>query len=161
MNEETETNGNQSTGASPGDIDPILQNDLGSTSPDEPLLAKDTYNLEVVKCVQARNKADTGNMIKIELKTTEPLQAQDGSPVPAGRRVFTQIALTPTPDYSVATIQRALKRFRLACGCKDPGAFYPLEQYTGMRVRTKVGLSKATDDYPNPRNEVKGWEIPK
>ncbi len=155
----TDTNEQQSQGTS--DIDPILQNDLGATSPDEPLLAKDTYELEVVKCIQARNKADTGNMIKIELKTTESLKAQDGSPVPAGRRVFTQIALQPTPDYSLESIQRALKRFRLACGCSEAGAFYPLEQYTGLRVRTKVGLSKATDDYPNPRNEVKGWEIKK
>ena len=112
--------------------------------PDEPLLAKDTYELEVVKCIQARNKADTGNMIKIELKTTELLEAQDGSPVPAGRRVFMQIALQPTPDYSLESIQRGPKRFRLAWA-PEAGAFHPLEQYTGLRVRTKVGLSKTTE----------------
>lgn len=143
------------------DIDPILQNDLGQTSPDEPLLPKDTYELEVVKCTQARNKADTGNMIKIELKTLDQVTSVDGQPIPAGRRVFTQIALQPTPDYSKESVQRALKRFRMACGCSESGAFWPVEQYAGMRVRTKIGLSKTTDEYPNPRNEVKGWEIKK
>jgi hypothetical protein len=140
-------------------IDPILQENLDDVSTNEPLLPKDDYEVEVVKLTQKRNNADTGNMINIEMKTTSDHKAVDESLVPAGRRIFHRIVITPTEKMNADAVKRNLKRFQVACN--GDGNFYPLDQYVGARLTLKLGMSKTTDEYPDERNEVKGFVVPK
>lgn len=139
-------------------IDPILQNNLGDVSTKDPLLPKNKYTFEVVKVSQTKTNDGKGNLLKIQLKTLEDATSVDGQPIPAGRTIFHQISLTPTPKYTTENIQRNLKRFQVALVPNFSGQMFPLEQWVGLQGTLSLGFSKATDEYPEVRNEVKGFE---
>ncbi len=143
---------------SPDVVDPLLQENLDDVKSSDPLFVKGTYNLEIVKMSQARNKAGTGNMLNVELKTTTEEKAVTGEPIPAGRRLFGRIVLTPTENYPESKVKQTLKKFQECFGTS--GAFGALERYVGLQGPVKVGDTKATDDYPEVRSEVKDW-VPK
>ena len=136
--------------------DPILSNDLTNTSTAISVLPANTYRLAVVRVEQARNKDDTGNVIKVQLKTLDDITAVDGQTVRAGWPLFDNIALTPTPNYPASSIEKNLKKFRLACGFAA-GPFGDLLQYEGKIVRAKVKIQKATDEY-DEANRIRGYE---
>ena len=127
-------------------VDPILMNDQTGTSTAMPLLPPDEYRLQVVKVEQARNSKNTGNVIKIQLKTLDDVVAVSGEPIKAGFPLFHNISITPTPDYPQSSINRALKQFMSAAGV-DTGAFYPLKRYEGMTVKAKLKVQPATDEW--------------
>ena len=129
-----------------GDVDPILMNDQSDTSTAMPLLPKDEYRLQIVKITQERNKADTGNYLKIQLKTMDDATAVSGEPIHPGFPLFHNISITPTSDYTQSSINRALKQLMVAAGF-DSGAFYPLERYEGKIVKANVKINKATTEF--------------
>lgn len=141
-------------------IDPILAENLDDVSPADPLFPVGDVNFEVVKVYQAfgKDKPDGtkgGLLVKFELKTTQDYVSVTGDPIPAGRRIFTQISLKPSEKYTKEMIQRNLKRFQVCVGAVGP--FYPLEQYVGTRGILKMGMKKPTDTYPDEANEVKSF----
>lgn len=142
------------------DIDPILTNDLGDVSPDQPLVPANDYNM-VVKSLDNATSEKTGNkMIVIKLQSSDPITAVSGETIPAGGvTLTTRIMISPTEKRTVEAIKRDLKRFQLACGITS-GPFYPLEQYQDRTVKVNVGFAKKTPDYPEDRNEVKRFVQP-
>jgi len=147
----------QASANSNADVDPILTNDLTDTSPDNPLIPKNDYAMTIVKIEQGKSKNSGNAMLNIQLKTINPTTAVNGEALPAGSvTLFHHIVLTPTEKLSAEQIKRALKRFQLACGVQS-GPVYPLEQYVGKNVMVSVGISKPTAEYPDERNEVKGF----
>ncbi len=162
MTPDAETTG---TDVPAAEVDPILTNDQSETKPGLPILPPGNYRCKVVKVEQVRNSKDTGNLIKIQLGLLdEGVNAIGGEAVKPGFPLFAQIAITPTPNYEKAAIDRALKTFMLAAGVPNDhpgsGAFYPLSRFEGQVVVAKVKVSKETDDWPE-RNEVKGYVLPK
>lgn len=146
------------------EIDPVLMNDQSETKAGLPLLPPGNYRCKVMKIEQVRNSKDTGNLIKIQLATLDDCHAISGESVKPGFPIFTQIPITPTPNYEKAAIDRALKTFMLAAGVPDgspgTGPFFPLDRYNGQVVVAKVKVTKETDDWPE-KNEVKGYQLPK
>lgn len=139
-------------------LDPILENDQTNTSTAMPLLPSDEYALGVVKVEQARNSKDTGNVIKIQLKTLSDHTAVNGEPLKAGFPLFHTISITPTPDYPKSSIDRALKGFMLACGF-DTGSFAShMHEYEGKTVRAKVKTRKATEEW-DESNRISGFVV--
>ena len=128
--------------------------------PDEPLVPKNNYVLEIVKVEQKHSDDKDSNYLNIQLKTIEPVTSVTGEPLPAGKTFFGIIGITPSEKYSQAAINRSLKRFMLCFG-KTSGSVAPLEQWTGLRGECAIGFSKTTPDYPVIRNEVKGFNAPK
>ena len=133
-------------GGTAADVDPVLMNDQSDTSTAMPILPPDEYRLQIVKIEQVRNKADTGNVLKVNLKTTEDTIAVGGEPVKAGFPIFHNISITPTADYLQSSINRSLKALMVAAGF-ETGAFYPLDRYTGKVVRAKVKVQAATAEW--------------
>ena len=138
-----------------GDIDPLLAENLDDVSTKEPLWPKSVYPLEIVKLVQVRNKANTGNMINIELKTTKEHRAVTGENVPIGRRVFGRVLLTASENFGEGEIKRGVKKFMECFG--QTGSLAPLDRFVGCVGDVRCGDSKATDDYPDVRTEIKDW----
>lgn len=139
-------------------IDPILSENLSDVSTADPLIAKNRYEVEIVKVTQARNSRDTGNLLKFEFKLTQPTTSVDGQPIPAGRRVFHNMSITPTEKMDLAAIQRNLKRF-MVCFVKDyKGGIAPLDQWTGLTGIVSIGPAKTTEEYPEPKSEIKAFE---
>lgn len=155
MNEQTEQQ-------APPDVDPILTNDQSETKPGLPLLPPGKYRVSVVSVTQARNSKDTGNLVKIQLKLLdEGVRSVSGEACNPGFPIFTQIAITPTPNYDKGAIDRSLKTFMLATGVPEDnpghGAFFPLNRYEGKVIPAeccKVTVSKETDDFPES-NQVR------
>jgi hypothetical protein len=135
------------------DVNPILMNDQTDTSTAMPLLPPDEYALAVVKVEQKRNSKDTGDVIKIQLKTTVECTSITGELVAPGFPLFHTISITPTPDYTISSINRALANFEKD-GCGEVGAFFPLDRYEGKIVRAKVKVQKGNDDYPDESNKI-------
>lgn len=143
----------QSTSA---EVDPILTNDLSDTSTESPIVPKNDYPMTVAKVEQSKSEKTGNNMIVVQLKSLNPITAINGETLPAGALyLFHRIVITPTEKMSAEQVKRNLKRFQVACGVRS-GPFYPLDQYVGKNVMASVGISKATDDYPE-RNEIKGF----
>lgn len=139
-------------------VDPILQENLSDVSVNDPLLPKNDYEVEVVKVTQRRTQDDTGNLLSIEMKLCNETTAVTGEPIPAGRRLFHNISLSPTPNYPLSSIQRNLKRFMLCFVPNYEGGMFPLPQWAGLRGVVTAGPSKTTDRYPEPRSEVKAFK---
>jgi hypothetical protein len=135
-------------------VNPILQNDQTDTSTALPLLPPDEYPLAVVKVECVRNSKDTGDVVKVQLKTTEDTVSVTGEPVKAGFPLFHTISITPTADYPMSSINRALANFQKdGCGFMT-GAFHPLDRYVGKVVRAKVKIQKGNEDYPDDSNKI-------
>lgn len=142
------------------ELDPILTNDLTDVSPEQPLVPSNEYNAQVKKMEQRTSESSGGKYINIQLQSIDPIVTVAGETLPAGGMTFFgRITITPTEKRSKEAIQRDLKRFQLACGVKS-GNFFPFEQYEGKNIRIKVGFSKKSPEYPDDRNEVKGFVIP-
>jgi hypothetical protein len=136
------------------EIDNILTRDLTGVSLADPLLPKGDYEVEMVKIEQRRNKADTGNYLNIQVKTVAPVKSVEGAPIPAGRTLFGMLSLTATESYDEKAVERNLGRFQKAF---DVSRLFPFEANYGKRGKCTVGISKPTADYPEERNEIKGW----
>jgi len=146
--------------STPPEVDPILTNDMTDVRPDQPLVPKNDYILEVVKMEQKRSEKSQLNMLNVQLKSVEPITSVTGETLPAGMTFFGRIVITPTEKLTKAAIERALKRFQLCFGVTS-GPMFPLEQWVGKRGRVAIGFAKKTDEYPDDRNEVKGFNPPK
>jgi hypothetical protein len=145
--------------ATPPEVDPILTNDQSGTDTSMPLLPPNiAYRCKVVKIEQVRNKADTGNILKIQLGTMDETTSVSGEQIRPNYPIFDMIALTPTPNYSVESINKALKRFMVGCG-EPEGSFYPYARFIGKVVKVKLKVTKATDEY-DEQNKVKSYEEP-
>jgi|ERR1043165_3300535 hypothetical protein len=152
-------------GSTSPEVDPILTNDMTDVKPDQPLIPKNDYVLEVVKLEQKRGKdkpdGTPGNSyISVQMKTVEPITSVTGEPLPAGQTYFGRLMITPTDKLTKANIERGLKKFQLCFGVTS-GAFFPFDQYVGKRGKVSIGFAKKTDEYPDDRNEVKGFVLPK
>jgi hypothetical protein len=146
------------------EIDPVLMNDQSETKPGIPLLVPGNIRARVSSIEQVRNSKNTGNLIKILLNTLDETTSVSGEVIKPGFPLFTQIPITPTPNYEKAAIDRALKTFMVAAGIPEgkpgTGPFFPLDRYLGQVVVAKVKVTKETDDWPE-KNEVKGYVLPK
>jgi hypothetical protein len=142
---------------SSSDVDPILMNDQSDTKPGLPLLPPGNYSFKVVSIEQAPNSKGTGKLIKIQLGLMEEEEvcAVGGEPVHPGFPMFTNIPITPTPNYPKASIDKALKTFMLATGVPDEspgtGPFFPLTRYVGKVLPKECCKVKVSKE----RNEVR------
>ena len=140
-------------------LDPILTNDQSDTDTSMPLLPPNVaIRCKLVKIEQVRNKKDTGNGLKIQLATLDELVSVAGEPVRPNYPIFDYIAITPTPDYPISSINKNLKKFMLGFG-KKTGAFGDPQQYVGLVTKVKLKVTKATDEY-DEQNKVKSYEEP-
>jgi hypothetical protein len=134
-----------------------VANDHTDTSTAMPLLPADEYTLAVVDVTVERNSRNTGDVIKIPLKTTEDTVTVTGEPAKAGFPLFHNISITPTADYPLSSINCALKQFMVACGY-ETGSLYPLERYKGKLIRAKVTIQKGTEAYPDEVNRIQRFD---
>ena len=135
--------------------DPILTNDQSETKPGLPLLPPGKYKVKIVAIDQQRNSKDTGNLLVIQLGLLdEDVHAVTGELLKPGFPFFARIALTPTPNYTKESIDRAIKNLMLAAGVPDnapgTGSAWPLDRFVGKVIPIeccKVTVSKETDEY--------------
>ena len=136
-------------------IDDILTNDLTGVSSDTPLIPPNEYDCSITKVEQATSERTGNKMLNIQLRTLNPVTAVSGETL-GTVPLFARITITPTEKRTKEAIHRDLKRFMLSCGTQA-GALAPLDQWVGKNCRVRVGFSKKTEEYPDDRNEVKGF----
>lgn len=136
----------------------ILREDLGGVDVSMPLLPKDTYLMTVKKCEVVDNKKGDGKNIKITLSTTTPTISVAGEPIAPGFPVYDTISLTPTPNYTKASILKKVKLFRQAVTGQAGGAFDPAAQYEGKNVKVVLKVQDEQGDYP-AANKVARYEV--
>jgi len=135
----------------------ILDFDPTGVDTSAPILPKAIYDLEIKNVERGPNKDQTGENVKITLITTQPHIATNGQEVSPGFPLYKYIALTPRTgepgkkDYTTDDIKREVTLFCEAVhGAKVP--MLPLDKHIGRRVRCKIGISPATDQYEESNN---------
>ena len=138
----------------------ILDEDLANVDTSMPVIRGGIiHNFEIANCERMQNRAGTGENIRITLKTTEELQTTKGDMLSAGFPIYKYLSLTErvgTPgkkDWTVDDIKKGLAQWMEATyGTKR--AVAPLEEHIGQRVKCKVTVTKATDEFPNEGNAL-------
>lgn len=136
------------------DINDILNTPMDDVSTKDPVLAGPlNYKCSVAKLETKTNDKGT-QMLAFRLKLEQDGTSVDGEPIPAGRLIFGQIITSTTEKRTKEAVQRDLKKFMVACGVAS-GSIMPLEQWEGKQLVAVIGPSKTSDQYPDPRDEVK------
>lgn len=136
-------------------LDP-MDIDVSDVDTSFPRLAANVYELEISKAEVVDNKAGTGKNLKVQLKTTAPATSTEGEPMVAGTFITTNISLTPTEKYSQDSINKAVTLLMKSAGLtgKISAVRDNPSSLEGKRVTAKVGINKATDEYPESNKIV-------
>lgn len=136
----------------------LLNNDNSDVDLSMPLLPKGDYDLIVKKVEQV--KAKSGNdMVKITLATKDEARSVKGEIIPPNTYVFDQIVLTPSEKLTKESIIKRCESFRQGVLGKTKSAFFPLDQYEGKVVKTRVKVQDADGDFP-AKNAVSFYHTP-
>src|ERR1041385_995658 len=87
-------------------------NDVDTARPRVPAAV---YEFQVDKARVEQNKAKNGELLILDLKPTQPLQATSGETIQSFALIH-RISLTPTENYPVDSIKRNLASFFKAAG---------------------------------------------
>lgn len=138
----------------------MLDTDVSSIDTSFPRITAGLYEMSVDKAESVPNKAQTGNNIRLTLKTVSPASDTNGNPVPAGFTLTNYIACTPTEKYTSAMIAKSVATFMKAAGLSgSPRSFIDNPIVAEGKILTvKVGIRKETPEFPES-NEVKGFVI--
>jgi hypothetical protein len=171
MNEQTESLV-PSDPSAPDEQDPLSGAASGWEAPKFPNLAPDRIYEFVIKSVTKEKVKEhpEREQLKFTLATNKDYTDTDGKPLRAGFKGFTYTGITPiaeTDDKRGRTLKQiGAELAQIIRCCKGPQA----ESYTprdlinnpdmvvGDVVYMRVGLSKATAEYPNPTNTLKWVE---
>jgi hypothetical protein len=142
------TNNIETTGAA-ANIDPY-DVDVSAVDTSFPVLSANTYELAVAEITKVQNNAQTGENIKMQLKTTSPGISTTGEPIPAGFIIHHNISLTPTEKYREANIAKSIASFAQSAGIQGKVSAFMADPslLASAVVTAKVGVKKATDEYP-------------
>lgn len=155
MTEDTGTS-NETTTPTAEDI---LGADMTGVNTDFPKLAPGPYTLEVVRVEKKSNVAKTGDNIRITLKTVEEAHDVAGNVIRPNFPITDNISLVETSEYDRSAIQRRLKTFRKACTGENTGAFWPLDQYKGLKVEAVLKVQPAKGEF-DERTVIGRYVIP-
>lgn len=105
------------------------------------------YTGRIVATEEKPTAAGTGSYLQLEIEVVAPQQF-------AGRKLWDRLNLkNPNPKAEEIAFQT------LSAICHATGVLQlaQSQQLHGIPMEVKVGLSKPTADYPDPRNEIKGY----
>ena len=144
-------------------VAPPLDLDLNSVKTDLPLLAPGNYELQIAKVERKMTKANAP-MLAIELRTTAPAEAQDGSQLGPNVPVFTNINMAPSGAATWDMVLRNVAAVTQALGLNTHwGEFQanaPVLLQGGV-VRCKVEIAPAGTDKNGKsfkaKNEIVTW----
>ncbi len=130
----------------------ILDEDMSGVDTSMPIIASPILHaFDIAKVEEVANSTKTGTNLKITLKTSAVLQDTKGNQIQPGWPCYTYIGLTETPKYNKDAIKRSCATFvEAVLGVKEK--LNPLSRFEGKRVMCKVGIGKATEEYPDPGN---------
>lgn len=105
------------------------------------------YTARIVESQNKPTKSQTGSYLEIELEIIAPQQF-------AGRKLWDRLNLDNQNQKAVEIAQQTLSAICHAVGVLQ---IRDSSQLHGIPMDIKVGMSKVSDDYPEPRNEIKGY----
>ena len=127
---------------------PPLDLDLNSVKTDMPLLAPGIYDLQITVVTPKQSKAGSP-MLAVELRTTAPAQAQDGSQLGAGIPVFENLNLAPSGKGTWDMVLRNVASVTQACGLNTSWGEFTANAAAllqGQTVRVKLDIEPAGTD---------------
>jgi hypothetical protein len=130
-------------------LNDLLSADMSNVDTSYPVLAKGLKELVIAEVKEVDNKAQTGKVLEVHLKTTLPdvnIQAKPGTDnvVQAGFPILHRIGLTPTDKYTIAMIKRAIAIFKEAVfGDKNTPA-QPAD-FAGRNVMAQVTIENSQE----------------
>ena len=141
---------------------PPLDLDLNSIDTSMPLLAEGIYDLQVAN-VGTKTTAANQPMLTLDLVTTAPAQAQDGTQLGAGIHVFHNLNLQPSGKATWEIVLRNIAEVTQAMGVATTyGELTANPQLlAGKTPRCKVvcvpaGVSKSGKAF-KAKNEISTW----
>ena len=142
------TNDTSTTGAAVT-TDPYDE-DVSTVDTSFPVISANTYELVIESAEKVTNNAGTGENLKIQFKTTTPAIDTAGEQVPAGFTIHHNISLTPTPKYAQANIKKAIASLAQSAGLTGKVSDFvnDASKFVSATVTAKVGIKKATEEYP-------------
>jgi hypothetical protein len=120
-----------------------LDMDLSAVDTSMPLLAPDIYDLQCVKAEIVKTNDGVTNMLKVQLKTTQPAKSVKSDNIGAGVVVFDQLLLAPrgkaTADMVVRNVAGIVQAAGLT-GARLSNVDQWHKQLEGKVVRAKVDV---------------------
>lgn len=119
----------------------ILALDLTTVDDSFPLIKNKTIvEATVAKMEIVPNKAQSGHVLKIGLKTNSAAPSTTGGTVPAGSFIWDQVGITPTEKSTTDDIAKRLKRIRKGITGLEGGSFGDPAQYINCKVVIEIGI---------------------
>ena len=128
----------------------ILDTDVSSINTDFPILAPGLQAIVVDACEKVRNKADSGDNLKITVKTLHPAVTKEGEAVAPGFKLTTNVSLTPTEAYTSDMVKKAVATVLKSCGLASLGG--NPANLVGKTGTINVTVKPAKGEYPEGNN---------
>lgn len=110
-------------------------------------LAPGWYTAKVVESEMKPTNAGTGSFLELTIEVIAPAQF-------AGRKLWDRLNLNNPNEKAVEIAYQTLSAICHATGVIQ---VQDSQQLHEIPMDVKVGMSKVTEDYPEPRNEIKGY----
>lgn len=138
----------------------LLDTDVSSIDTSYPRIVAGLYELSISAAEKIRNKAETGDNLKVEFKTTQPATSTTGEPVPPGFTMSRYIGLTVTEKYSEDMIGKTIASLMKCFGVTgSPRTIIDTPAVLiGKIGPCKVSIKKETTEFPEG-NEVKSFVV--
>lgn len=125
----------------------LLDEDMTGVDTSMPVLAPGLCETRIKEVKAARNSANDGDVIKIQLETVKEHQSTKGETIKAGFPIFDTIPITPTEKMSKDQVKKRLAQFMEGVN-GAAGVMNPLAQWAGKTVTVKLKIAKETPEYP-------------
>lgn len=144
--------------------DPLSTN-VQDIDTSRPRLVAGLYDLKIKEAKKEPTKDGSGERITFVLETTAPAKSTDGEDLPVGQLLWHYIGITekpagtskagkPTDAYTLADVAKNIAK--IAKGARYNGSAKSIIDnpavLKGETVRTKVGIQKETDEWPESNN---------
>lgn len=127
----------------------LLNFNAQTVAPSQPLeaLPPGWYTARIVESEEKPTSKGDGAYLQLQLEVIAPAQF-------SGRKLWDRLNLKNPNPTAVEIAFQTLSAICHATGVLQLGQS---QQLHGIPLEVKVGMSKVTPDYPDPRNEVKGY----
>jgi hypothetical protein len=122
-----------------------------------PVLQAAIYELAIEKATVEPNRAQTGELLILRMKTLNEATSTKNESVPSGYSLTKRVAVTPTADYTPDMIKRNIARATKGLVDNTVSAKQLLASpqiLDGKTGKWNVSVRKPTPEFPNPSNDV-------
>jgi len=105
------------------------------------------YTAQIVESELKPTQAGTGSYLELTIEVVAPAQF-------AGRKLWDRLNINNPNEKAVEIAYQTLSAICHATGVIQ---VQDSQQLHSIPMDVKVGMSKVTEDYPEPRNEIKGY----